>query len=225
MQRPGVFKLGSDSVLLAAFAKLKRVKNVCDLGSGGGVLPVLIAACQQQVKITGLEIDPKAVKLSRENAELNGMQERIDIICGDIREYRKFLKAGEYDLVVSNPPYFSQGSGFVSNSLPNARGEEMCSLDDVCRAAAYALRWGGNFAAVYRPERLSQLCCALTANGLEPKRIRLTQYKQNTAPNLVLIEARRGGNPGLVIEPPLIMTNEAGEETEEIKRIYRRGEL
>jgi len=94
----------------------------------------------------------------------------------------------------------------------------------VCRAAAYAVRWGGSFAIVHRPERLSELFCTLTACGLEPKRMRMTQYKNGVAPNLVLIEARRGGKPGLVIEPPLIMTDDNGAESEEIRRIYRRGE-
>lgn len=224
MQRPGVFKLGSDSVLLAAFAKLARVKTVCDLGSGGGVLPILLQAYKPGMKITGLEIEPAAVQLSCENVELNGMTENINIIHGDMREYKTHLEAGKFDLVVSNPPYFAAGSGYESDTLPTARGEAECSLEDVCRAAAYAVRWGGSFAIVHRPERLSELCCTLTACGLEPKRLRMTQYKNGAAPNLVLIEARRGGKPGLVIEPPLIMTDESGGESEEIRRIYRRGE-
>lgn len=224
MQRPGVFKLGSDSVLLAAFAKLARVKTVCDLGSGGGVLPVLLEAYKPGLDIDGLEIDPAAVELSRENVALNGMEEHISIINGDMREHRKYLEAGKYDLVVSNPPYFPAGSGYESDTLPTARGEAECSLEDVCRAAAYAVRWGGSFAIVHRPERLSELCCTLTACGLEPKRLRMTQYKPGAAPNLVLIEARRGGKPGLIIEPSLIMTDEAGGESEEIRRIYRRCE-
>lgn len=224
IQRPGVFKLGSDSVLLAAFAKLGRVKNVCDLGSGGGVLPVLLQAYKPGIEITGIEIDTAAVELSRENVELNGMADKISIIHGDMREHKTHLEAGKYDLVVSNPPYFAAGSGYESDTLPTARGESECSLEDVCRAAAYAVRWGGCFVIVHRPERLSELFCTLTACGLEPKRLRMTQYKNGAAPNLVLIEARRGGKPGLVIEPPLIMTDESGGESEEIRRIYRRGE-
>ena len=224
IQRPGVFKLGSDSVLLAAFAKLGRVKTVCDLGTGGGVLPILLQAYKPGMEITGIEIDAAAVELSRENIALNGMEDKINVIHGDMREYKTHLEAGKFDLVVSNPPYFAAGSGYESDTLPTARGEAECSLEDVCRAAAYAVRWGGNFAIVHRPERLSELFCTLTACGLEPKRLRMTHYKTGTAPNLVLIEARRGGKPGLVIEPPLIMTDEAGGESEEIRRIYRRGE-
>jgi len=224
IQRPGVFKLGSDSVLLAAFTKLSRVKTVCDLGSGGGVLPILLKAYKPGLEITGIEIDPDAVELSRENVELNGMADNISIINGDMRDYKTHLEAGKYDLVVSNPPYFAAGSGYESDTLPAARGESECSLADVCRAAAYAVRWGGSFAIVHRPERLSELFCTLTACGLEPKRMRMTQYKNGVAPNLVLIEARRGGKPGLVIEPPLIMTDDNGAESEEIRRIYRRGE-
>lgn len=225
MQRPGVFKLGSDSVLLAAFAKLSRVKTVCDLGSGGGVLPILLEAYKPGLEITGIEIDPNAVELSRENVELNGMADNINIINGDMRDYKTHLEAGKYDLVVSNPPYFAAGSGYESDTLPTARGESECSLADVCRAAAYAVRWGGSFAIVHRPERLSELFCTLTACGLEPKRLRMTQYKNGVSPNLVLIEARRGGKPGIIVEPPLIMTDDIGAESEEIRRIYRRGEL
>ncbi len=224
MQRPGIFKLGSDSVLLAAFAKLSRVKTICDLGSGGGVLPILMQAYKPGLEITGLEIDPAAVELSRENVDLNGMAENIRIVNGDIKEHKTYLEAGKYDLVVSNPPYFAAGSGYESDTLPTARGEAECSLEDVCRAAAYAVRWGGNFVIVHRPERLSELCCTLTACGLEPKRLRMTQYKEGAAPNLVLVEARRGGKPGLVIEPTLIMTDASGAESEEIRRIYRREE-
>ncbi len=224
MQRPGVFKLGSDSVLLAAFVKLSRVRTVCDLGSGGGVLPILLQAYKPGLDITGLEIDPAAVELSCENVSLNGMDEHIRIINGDMRSHRELLEAGKYDLVVSNPPYFPAGSGYESDTLPTARGEAECSLMDVCRAAAYTVRWGGSFAMVHRPERLSEICCAMSACGLEPKRMRMTQYKQGAAPNLVLIEARRGGKPGLTIEPPLIMSNADGSETEEIREIYRRGD-
>lgn len=224
MQRSGVFKLGSDSVLLAAFVKTARVKSVCDLGSGGGVLPILLEAYKPGLEITGLEIDPAAVELSRGNVSLNGMDGYISIINGDIREYKAHLEAGKYDLVVSNPPYFPAGSGYESDTLPTARGETECSLGDVCRAAAYGVRWGGCFAMVHRPERLSEMFCTLTACGLEPKRLRMVQYKQGAAPNLVLVEARRGGKPGLVIEPPLIMTDGSGGETDEIRKIYRRGE-
>ena len=201
---------------------LPRGETVCDLGSGGGVLPILLAASKPGLEIRGLEIDPAAVELSRENIALNSMGGNITIINGDIREHRTLLEAGKYDLVLSNPPYFPTGSGYESDTLPTARGESECSLEDVCRAAVYALRWGGSFAIVHRPERLSELCCTLTACGLEPKRLRMTQYRQGAAPNLLLMEARRGGKPGLVIEPPLIMTDETGGETEEIRKIYRR---
>lgn len=224
IQRPGVFKLGSDSVLLASFARLTRVRKVCDLGSGGGVLSILLLAFAPAITVDGVEISEAAATLSEDNAEKNGMQDRFRVIRGDLREHRSLLKAGDYDLIVSNPPYFPVGSGYESETMQNARGEDLCSLRDVCQAAAYALRWGGCFALVHRPERLSEIFCELTAAGLEPKRLRMVQNKAASAPNLVLVEARRGGKPGLVIEAPLILTDEHGRETEEIRRIYRRGE-
>jgi tRNA1(Val) A37 N6-methylase TrmN6 len=223
-QTDGVFKLGSDSVLLAAFAPVKRAKTVCDLGCGGGVLPVILHERNPNMKIDGVELDEKAAGLCRYNAELNGLGGHFRLIEGDIREYRSLLAAGGYDLTVSNPPYFPQGSGYESETLAHARGEAFCSLEELCSAAAYITRWGGSFCLVYRPERLSELFCALSSHALEPKRLRLVQHSASSAPNLVLAEAKRGAKPGLQIEPPLIMTDASGGDSAEIKSIYRRGE-
>ncbi len=222
IQRPGVFSLGSDSVLLAAFARLGRVRRVCDLGCGGGVISILLAAYKPGLTVDGVELDPAAARQSMDNAALNGFDARINVINGDIREHRALLRAGEYDLAVSNPPYFPVGSGYSSESMSAAREEGGCSLEELCRAAAYAVRWGGSFALVHRPERLSELCCRLTEAGLEPKRLRLVQHRPGSAPNLVLLEAIRGARPGLSVEPPLIMTDGRGGDSEEIRKIYRR---
>ncbi len=221
LQREGVFKLGTDSVLLAAFARLGRVRRALDLGSGGGVLPLLLLAEKPALTVDGLERDPAALSLSRENAALNGLEERFRLIEGDWRDHRTLLEAGAYDLVISNPPYFPRGSGFVSDAMGHARQEE-ASLPELCAAAAFALRWGGSFALVHRPERLAELFCALTAAGLEPKRLRLVQKGPEAAPTLVLAEAIRGARPGLRIEPPLLLTGPEGGESEELKRIYGR---
>ncbi len=223
-QTDGVFKLGSDSVLLASFVSAGRFKTACDLGCGGGVLPVILHERNGALKIDGVELDAKAAELCRYNAELNGLGESFRLIEGDIREYRSLLVAGAYDLCVSNPPYFQQGSGYESESLAHARGEVFCKLEELCSAAAYITRWGGCFDLVYRPERLSELFCALSSHALEPKRLRLVQHSAASAPNLVLVEAKRGAKAGLQIEPPLIMTNASGEDSAEIKSIYRRGE-
>ena len=131
---------------------------------------------------------------------------------------------GEYGLVVSNPPYFPVDSGYnaPADSRAIARDERCLTLDQLCEAAKYLCRWGGAFAMVHRPERLSEIFCTLTHHGLEPKRLRMVQYKAGHAPNLVLIEARRGGKSGLNIEKPLILCNADGSDSEEAARIYHR---
>ncbi|NLL38895.1 MAG: methyltransferase [Clostridiales bacterium] len=221
-QEEGVFKLGSDSVLLSHFANLKRVQTVCDLGSGAGIIPVLLLERQKELKIDAVEISEAAVKLAKKNFEHNGAGVRL--IHGDIRRHRELLAAGFYDLVISNPPYFPINSGKSSEieSIARARDERACSVEDVVKAAAYALRWGGRFALVYRPERLARLFYTMTEHGIEPKRLRMVQNKAGSAPSLVLVEGRRGGNPGLIIEPPLILLDDKGGESPEVRRIYRR---
>ncbi len=223
-QSEKVFRLGSDSVLLSAFAPAGRARKACDLGCGGGIISVYLAFINKSLTVDAIDISEDAAALTRENAALNGLSDRINVICGDIRRHREHFEAGAYDLVVTNPPYFAEASGKSAKTLPiaTARDERQCSLSDIVEAAAYLTRWGGRFAIVYRPERLSELFCAMTAAGLEPKRLRMVQYKAASAPNLVLVEGRRGGRPGLTIEPPLIMAEPDGTDTAEIKKIYRR---
>ena len=219
----GVFRLGTDSVLLAHFIKPKRVKTrAIDLGCGAGIISVLLAWDNQSISIDGVEIDPRAAQLAVKNAQLSGLSGQIRIIEGDLRNHRELLTAGAYDLCVCNPPYYAQGRGKRSENLSAARGEETCSLFDVCRAAGYLTRWGGSFALVHKPERLSEIFGALSAHGLEPKRMRFVQHMSASPPSLVLIESRRGGNPSLTVEAPLILANSDGTDSDEVKVIYRR---
>lgn len=223
-QARDAFPLGTDSVLLADFVNAAHAKRALDLGCGAGVLTVLLAEKASGMAVCGIDILPDSAAVCRENLAANGLDPE-NIRVGDIREYRALYEAGSFDLVVSNPPYFAAGSGY---SAPNdaraaARDERNCTLDDLCRAAGYLLKWGGLFAVVHRPERLSELFCALTKYGMEPKRLRLVQHKSDSAPSLVLAEAKRGGKPGLSILPPLILANADGTDTEEVKNIYHRG--
>ena len=220
-QVEGSFRLSTDSVLLAHFAGSIRGKKIMDLGCGAGVLPVLLQHARPHAVIHGVEIQEASAALCRDNLRENGF-DNSGICCGDLREHRTLFTAGYYDLVVSNPPYFAEHSGFAApaESRATARDERCCSLEDLCEAAQYLCRWGGSFAMVHRPERLSEICCALTAHGLEPKRLRLVQYKPGAAPNLLLIEARRGGKPGLSIEAPLLLTDGEGQDSPEVKEIY-----
>ena len=221
---PGVFPLGTDSVLLADFAAVAGAGRILDLGCGGGVLTVLLALRAPSARVEGIDVSPEAVALCRRNLAENGLNGRCAAVEGDLREHRALLEAGAYDLVVSNPPYFPAGSGYAAPDEKRAasRDERRCRLEDVAAAARYLTRWGGRFAMVHRPARLSEALCALTTAELEPKRLRMVQPRADAAPNLVLIEGRRGGRPGLEILPPLLLTQADGTDSEEVKRIYHR---
>lgn len=219
-QPSGVFPLGTDSVLLADFASHKGVKKAFDLGCGAGVLSVLLLARSPGLSMHGIEIRPEAAALCRENLKANGW-DSAGIVTGDLRDHRKYFKAGAYDLIVSNPPYFPEGSRSSADPVrANARSETACTLTDVCAAAAFLCRNGGAFAMVHRPERMAEALRALSETGLEPKRLRFVAHKAESAPSLVLIEGRRNARPGLVIEPPLILCKPDGSDSEEIRRIY-----
>lgn len=219
------FRIGTDSVLLSSFASSKHAKRVCDLGCGTGIISVLLAWNDANLTVDGIELRDDWAVLARDNTRLCGLEGSISIISGDLRRHRDILEAGAYDLVVSNPPYYAEGRGKSSGNdgKASAREERTCTIGDVCAAASYLTRWGGRFALVHKPERLAEIICTLRENGLEPKRLRFVQHKVSSAPNLILIESRRGGNPSLQIEPPLILADADGNDTEEIKRIYHGG--
>ena len=224
-QQDGSFRLSTDSVLLADFTRLKKGARVLDLGCGAGVLPVLLAARDETANITGVEIQSEFAALARRNLAENGFDSRCAVLDGDLRDLRTLVPAERFDLVVSNPPYFAAGTGFSAPaaSRAHAREEKSCTLSDLCAAAKWALRWGGSVFVVHRPERLSELFCELTAAGLEPKRLRSVVSSPGRAPSLVLVEGRRGGGKGLVIEAPLVLTDETGADSDEVQKIYRRG--
>ena len=216
------FKLGTDCVLLADFVNTAGAKNGIDLGCASGAIDILLLAKSDKLRMTGLEILPAAAEVARCNMAENSFGNRSTIITGDIRQHRQLFKTGEFDLVVANPPYYPLGSGKLSPDAEKAaaRGEVSCTLEDIVTAAAYLLRTGGTFSLVYKPERLAEAICAMSAHGLEPKRLRAVCHSMRSAPNLVLLEGKRGAKPGLRIEPQLVLHNEDGTETDEVKRIY-----
>lgn len=217
------FKLGTDSILLANFPSISNNEKICDLGCGSGAIGLILAARNDTVQIDGLEIQELLAKLARQNAALNNIQSRMKIFEGDLCRVMDYLPVGRYDLVVCNPPYFQNCSGHpaAGKSRRSARSEILCTIQDVCRAAAKLTRWGGKFAVVYRVERLVDLILAMRRAGLEPKRMRMVQNRDAAPPHLVLVEARRGGKPGLTPEPPLILHNNDGTMTDEAISIYR----
>lgn len=220
----GHFKLGTDSILLADFAEPASARRGIDLGCGSGILPLLLLLRSEKLCMTGLEIHENAAESARENLRKNALSDRCDIVCGDIKNSRNLFRSGDFDLVISNPPYFPAGSGKMSPDAEraSARGELSCTMEDICSAAAYLCRTGGAFYIVHRAERMAELVCRLSAAGLEPKRLRLVAHTADSAPSLVLIEAKRGAKPGLKIMPTLVLRNADGSETPEVLRIYHR---
>ena len=186
----GVFPLGGDALALGEFATVRPRWRVCDLGTGSGALLLLLARRAEGLSLTGVEQDPLAARTARDNLAANGLPG--ELVLGDWREIP--LPAGAFDLVVSNPPYLPPGSGRGDDP---ARMELHGGLEELCAAAGRLLKNGGRFALCHRPERLCDVLCTLRAHGLEPKRLKLVAH----SPALLLVEAVKGGRPGLTVEP------------------------
>ena len=220
------FKLGTDSVLLADFANSSLLKKnrAADLGCGSGIISLLLAWNNPGLYVDGIEINNSAAQLAIENAKINRLDDRIAIFITDIRRHREFMQAGAYDMAVSNPPYYTSASGKPPSNpeLINARVEQSCTLDDICKAACYITRWSGSLILVHKPECLADVFRSLNSAGFEPKRIRFVQHKRDSSPNLVLIESRKGGKPMLKVEAPLILADDDGSDSDEFTKIYRR---
>ncbi len=214
------FCFSMDAVLLAHFPQWRGRERVLELGTGTGVIPLLIA---DEVKcITALEINPTMARLAARNVELNHLADKIEVIEGDYRAIDQLATRESFDYVLANPPYRPVGRGKAStlSGVARARHEVAATLDDVCRAARFALRFGGTFGLIHIPERLAEIFVCLQKYQLEPKRLRLVADRAGAAPRLVLIEARQGGQPGLVVESTLIVREETGAYTRELLAIY-----
>ena len=218
-----LFRPGTDTFLLSSLPRLKRSLRVCDLGCGTGLLSLLLLQRQPELQVTGVEILPQAAALARRAAEENHLSGRLTIVEGDLRSRTLPLTPGSFDLAVCNPPYYSPGSGALpdQDALRTARTEATCTLTELCSCAARLLRWDGRFCLVHKPERLTDLLCAMREAALEPKRLRFVCSKPGAAPSLVLAEGRRGGRPGLTVEPPLLRQAD-GSPTAELDAIYFR---
>lgn len=215
------FPLSTDSMICADFARFPKGSAVADLGCGCGALSLLLLAQDPTLRVTGIELQPAAVRAARENAVQCGGS--FAVMEGDLRNVRELLGAGSMDGCISNPPYFPPGSGKQAEGIMGkARSEETLSLAQLTDAAKWLLRTGGKFTLVHRAERLTDLVWELRSRGLEPKRLRFVRHCPQSAVSLVLLEAVKGGKAGLVCAPDLILHDEYGHETEEYDRIYHR---
>ena len=211
---PG-FPLSTDSMVLADFVKLPINAAVLDLGSGCGTLGLLLCARNDSCTVTGIELDEAAHAAARENIARNGLDARLSSICADLRTMP--FAPGSFSVCLSNPPYFSGGAVHAKNPL--ARREDTCTPRDLFAAASRALRWGGDFFLVHKPERLAELCFEASSAGLEPKRLRLLRHRPDSPISLILLSCRRGGKPGLQLDE-LCLYNHDGSPTGDYRRIY-----
>ena len=234
IQNPSLFCFGMDAVLLAAFAEqsVRPGSRVLDLCSGNGIIPILMDARWQDRHrgetdvpypvFSGIEINSMCVDMAARSAAGNEQTGRVHFLEGDLCRIRELIKPASFDLVTVNPPYMIGGHGLTgkNEALTAARHEILCSLEDVCAAAAYALRPQGRLCMVHRPFRLADIFRNLNAYGLEPKRMRLVHPMQGREPNMVLVEAVRGGRPRLAVERPLVIYERPGVYTDEVRALY-----
>ncbi len=213
----GCFPLSTDSMLLADFVKLPGNAKVLDLGSGCGTLGLLLCARDPSCHVTGIELDPVAHEAALENIRRNALADRLTAVQADLRQFRSLLAPGSFGCCISNPPYFP--GGIASTRTPMARQESCCTPEDLFAAAAWALKFGGDFYLVHKPERLAQLCSCASAASLEPKNLTLVRHSPCKDISLLLLHCRKGAKPGLKLRELCLYTKN-GDPTADCQRIY-----
>lgn len=222
IQDPGRFCFGMDAVLLSGFANVKSGEKALDLGTGTGIIPILLQAKTNGEHFTGLEIQPESADMAMRSVKLNKLEEHIDIVTGDIKEASKIFGASSFEVVTTNPPYMIGQHGIKNpeDAKAIARHEILCDLEDVIRESAKILKPQGRFYMVHRPFRLAEIFCKMVEYHIEPKRMQLVYPYADKEPNMVLIEGLRGGKSRLTVEKPLVVYKEPGVYTDEIYDIY-----
>jgi tRNA1Val (adenine37-N6)-methyltransferase len=222
IQKKNGFCFGMDAVLLSGFATVKKGERAIDLGTGTGIIPILLTAKTEGEHFTGLEIQPEVADMAARSVRLNGLEDRLDIVQGDIKEASRLFGKASFDVVTSNPPYMTDTHGLKNPDLPKAiaRHEVLCTLEDVVREASLLLRTGGRLYMVHRPRRLAEIISVLRQYKLEPKRMKMVHPFIDKEANMVLIEAVRGGGVMMNVEAPVIVFQAPGVYSEEIVTTY-----
>lgn len=222
IQSPGRFCFGMDAVLLSSFAKVKRGERALDLGTGTGILPILLEAKNEGSSYVGLEIQEESADMARRSVLHNKLEQKIEIVTGDIKEASTIFGAASFHVITTNPPYMIGEHGLknANEAMYIARHEALCTLDDILRESARLLKPKGRFYMVHRPFRLAEILGKMSFYGIEPKRMRLVHPYVDKEPNMVLVEGLRGGKPRMTVEKPLIVYEKTGEYTEELLKIY-----
>ncbi|MCQ2510766.1 MAG: tRNA1(Val) (adenine(37)-N6)-methyltransferase [Lachnospiraceae bacterium] len=222
IQAEGAFRFGMDAVLLSGFARVKPGERVLDMGTGTGIIPILLSAKTKGRSFTGLEIQPRSADMAERSVAYNHLEDRIQIVTGDIKEAAAIFAPASFDVVVSNPPYMTGQHGLVNpeEAKAIARHEILCTLEDVVSQASKVLAPRGRFYMVHRPFRLAEIMKVLMKYNLEPKRMQLVYPFVDREPNIVLIEACKNGNPRITVEKPLIVYEKPGVYTKEVLKYY-----
>ena len=213
----GTFPLSTDSMVLADFVRLGRNASVLDLGSGCGTLGLLLCSRDEQCRVTGIELDKTAHEAALDNIHRNHLTDRMESICADLRSAQQQIPPGSFSACVSNPPYFPGGAS--STSFPIARQEARCTLDDLFRSAAWAVKYGGDFFLVHKPERLAEICVTAARYQMEAKRLCLVRHRASDDVDLILVQCRKGAKPGLIWES-LVLYEADGTPTGRCRQIY-----
>jgi tRNA1Val (adenine37-N6)-methyltransferase len=222
IQNPEKFCFGMDAVLLTGFARAGEQDVLLDLGTGTGIIPLLMSAKYHCAHLTGLEIQEESADMARRSVAMNGLEDKIDIVTGDIKEADQCFQSASFDCITCNPPYMIGKHGLANPEAPKAiaRHEILCTLEDVVRVTAKLLKPGGHFFLVHRPFRLAEIMTTLSQYKLEPKRMQLVYPYVDREPNMVLVEAVRGGRPRMTVEKPLIIFERQGVYMPEIRDVY-----
>lgn len=222
IQRADAFRFGTDAVLLADFAAPRRHDRVCDLGTGTGIIPLLLYARENTISADAVKIQPDMADMAARSMAMNGLNEKIRVLSGDLRSIRTLLPHARYDLVTCNPPYGKAGGTLLNPDASKrlARHEESCAIEDVACAAAWLLQNGGRLCCVFPAARMIELSDAMRKYRMAPKRIRMVHSRVEKAAHLCLMEGMLDARPGLIIEPPLVIYDENNAYTPELRRIY-----
>ena len=222
IQSPGRFCFGMDAVLLSSFAKVKTGERALDLGTGTGILPILLEAKNKGDFYTGLEIQEESADMARRSVQYNHLEDKVRIVTGDIREAAALFGAASFHVVTVNPPYMIGDHGLKNANEAKyiARHEVLCTLEDVLRESGKLLGNKGRFYMVHRPFRLAEILSGMSRHRIEPKRMRLVHPYIDKEPNMVLLEGVKGAHPRMTVEPPLVVYNKDGTYTEELLELY-----
>lgn len=222
IQYPGRFCFGMDAVLLSSFAKVKTGERALDLGTGTGILPILLEAKNKGNSYTGLEIQEESADMARRSVLYNHLEDKVRIVTGDIREAAALFGAASFHVITVNPPYMIGDHGLKNENEAKyiARHEVLCTLEDVLRESGKLLGNKGRFYMVHRPFRLAEILSGMSRHRIEPKRMRLVHPYIDKEPNMVLLEGVKGAHPRMTVEPPLVVYNKDGTYTEELLELY-----